>query len=267
MINKRFTFLVLLLFGVLLVLPFTLALTPSGATVTRGNSSSAVADAAGSDNALAGNVTSLDLWARTTTQSWQGYFGNVSGTIQLADGSGNVMYNWTQASPRGEVYSSTNQTIFWTNVQCFNFSATGAYTNEAGNGGQTNKFGTNLSELQARFGISNNASNYDPDSVNNTFSLLGAGTHNLFYTANKQFSEGQCQNTRIFDSTGTGVNDRFEEVLQYEPVSASVIFTSILNQDLSGFDSKTHDFEMLVPENGHGTDVATTPYYFFVELQ
>jgi hypothetical protein len=269
MINKNTKW---VLFGVLLllgmfVLPSAIAVTPNGANVVRINSSTAAASVAGSDNAIAGNITSINLWSRSTTQAWQGYFGNVTGVIQLADGSGNTMYNWSQASPRGEVYASTNQTIFWTNIQCFNYSATGTYTNEAGNGGQTNKFGTNLSTLQTIYGISNNASNYDPDSINGTFNLLGAGTHAQFFTANKQFSVGQCQNTRIYDSTGAGVAGKFEEVLQYEPVSASVIFTSLLNQDVSGFDSKTHDFEMLVPENGHGTDTSTTPYYFYVELQ
>jgi hypothetical protein len=256
------------LLAIVFILPVTFALQPSGANVTRGESTTAPPDVAGSDNAIAGNITSIDLWAHTTTQSWQGYYGNVTGTVQLADSNKNVMYNWTQASPRGEVYASTNQTVYWVNIQCFNFSATGTYAGEAGNGGTTSLYGTNLTQLHTRFGISNNWSSADVDSVNETFYMKGPGTHNLFYTANQQFSEGQCQNTRIYDSTGNGnTQGRFEEVLQYEPVSASVVFTSILNRDLLGFDGRTHDFEMLVLEDGHRTDVSTTPYYFFVELQ
>jgi len=249
------------------MLPAALALGPNGANVTNWGTTTAPADVAASDGALAGNVTSLDLWSHTTTQSWQGYFGNVTGTVQLADVDKNVMYNWTQASPRGEVYASTNQTIYWGNIQCFNFTATGTYDNEAALGGTTSNYGTNQSQLQAQYGISNNVTNYDVDAVNETFYLKGPGTHQLFYTANKQFSEGQCQNTRVFDATGKGVATNFEEVLQYEPTTASVVFTSILNRDVPGFDSRTHDFEMLVLENGHGTDVSTTTYYFFVELQ
>jgi hypothetical protein len=251
----------------MLALPLTFALEPSGANVTKGATSVATPDAAGSDNAQAGNVTSLDIYARTITQSWQGYYGNVTGTVQLADSSGNVMYNWTQSSPLGEVYATTNNTLFWTNIQCFNFTSTGTYEDETNNGGLTNLHGTNLTQLQERFGISNNISSSEVDTVNTTFELLGPGTHNLFYTANKQFSEGECQNTRVYDETGTGADNRFEEVLQYEPVSASVVFTSLLNQDTPGFDKGAHDFEMLVLENGHNIDVSITTYYFFVELQ
>ena len=252
-----------LLLGVLFLLPFTAALVPSGASVTPGTSETAQADIAGNASALAGNVTELILSGYTTTQAWQGYYGNITGVIQLADASDNVLYNWTQTDPRGEVYASTNQTIYWDNIQCFNFTSVGDYTDENGNGGTTSLYGTNLTQLEDEYGL-----NYsDADSVNITFSLIGAGTHNLFTTASKQFDEGECQNTRVYDSTGAGVDDAFEEVLLYEPSSRSTIFTSLLNIDHPGFDSRTHDFEMLVLENGHGTDVSTTTYYFFVEIQ
>jgi len=261
--QARWNTLIIVLVLTVLIVPSVLAVTPSGSTITKINSSTAPTDVAGSDSALAGNVTELTITGRTTTQTWQGYFGNVTGVIQLADGSSKVMYNWSLASPTGEVYASTNQTIYWNNIQCFNFTAAGNYTAETGLGGTTSKYGTNLTQLQNVYGI--NVS--DVDSVNATFNLLGAGTHAQFYTANKQFTQGQCPNTRIYDNTGAGVAGKFEEVLQYEPQSASIVYTSLLNKDAMGFDSKTHDFEMLVPENGHGTDTASTPYYFYVELQ
>ena len=53
----------------------------------------------------------------------------------------------------------------------------------------------------------------------------------------------------------------------YEPQSSSVIFTSLLNENVFGFDNNPHDFEMLVLENGHLTDTSVTPYYFWVELE
>ena len=236
---------------------------PFGATVTPTNISSAIADAPGSDNAYAGNVTELAISGFSSTQSWQGYYGNVSGTIQLADSSDYVMYNWSAANPSGEVYASTNDTINWLNIQCFNFTASGTYTNEAGNGGTTSQYGTNLSALETDYGI--NAS--DVDGVDETFNLQGAGTHDQFYTANQLFTQGQCRNTRVFDNTGAGVPNKFEEVLLYEPVSTSVVFASILENDALGFNQRSSDFEMLVLEDGHGTNVASTPYYFFVELE
>ena len=95
------------------------AVQPFGATVNLETSSHALADLATSNNALAGNVTELTISGFSTTQTWQGYFGNVSGTIQLADAADNVMYNWTLANPSGEVYASTAQdTIAWANIAC-----------------------------------------------------------------------------------------------------------------------------------------------------
>ena len=106
---KRFTGLYLLiLFGILLLLPVVNAVVPFGATVSSVSNATAPADAAGQHPAIAGNVTEITLTAFTTTQSWQGYYGNVSGTIQLADASDNVLYNWSLASPEGEVYSTRN---------------------------------------------------------------------------------------------------------------------------------------------------------------
>jgi hypothetical protein len=236
---------------------------PSGANVSKLNSTTAPLDSAGSAAAQAGNVSEINIFGYSSTQAWQGYFGNVTGVIQLADSNDNVLYNWTQASPQGEIYASTNQTIYWNNVQCFNFTSTGSYASESGNGGTTSLYGTNITQLESLFGIVPE----DVDGVDDTFNLYGPGTHNLFYTSNQQFSEGECRSTRAYDGSGAGVDNNFEEVLLYEPQSASVIFASLLDQDLAGFDGRSHDFEMLVLENGHGVDTQSTTYYFYVELQ
>lgn len=259
-----------LLVAALFILPGVFAVVqPSGATLTQISNQTMAPDAAGSQAAIAGNVTEMNLYGYTDTQAWQGYYGNVSGTIQLVDGSDNVLYNWSDANPLGQVYSSTNSTIHWLHVQCFNFTAKGTPGNITDTGetpGLTNKKGMNLTQLQNEFGIGAN----DFDSVNNTFYLLGnssSSVHSTFYTANLEFNGSECQTSRIYDNSGTGVAGHFEEVIQYEPTTSSVIWTSILNRNLLGFDKKQHDFEMLVPENGHKTNTATTTYYFYVQLQ
>lgn len=249
----------LIIFQVSLVL----AVQPFGANYTEVSSTRATPDAAESIEALAGNVTEININGFSTTQSWQGYFGNVTGTIQLADADDNQMYNWTLASPEGEIYASTSSSISWENIQCLNYSSDGTLSDESGNGGTTSQHGTNLTQLEALFGIEPD----DVDGINETFTLLGAGTHDLFYTSNFEFSEGECRSTRVFSSAGMGENDKFEEVLLYEPTTQSVIFTSLIDEDVLGFDGRTHDFEMLVLEDGHGTDTSTTTYYFYVELE
>ena len=259
----RLKLLPIIFFGLLMNISLALAVEPFGANVTNLSSTRAIPDDPMGIPAIAGNVTELSIFGYSLTQSWQGYFGNVSGTIMLADSNDNVMYNWSLASPEGEIYASTNNSIAWNYVQCFNFDADGTYADDTLNAGGTSMYGTNLSILESMFGIDWD----DVDGVNETFTLLGAGGHNTFYTNNLEFSEEECRSTQVFSNAGQGEDNKFEEVLLYEPTTRSVIFASLLNEDVLGFDNNPHDFEMLVLENGHLTDTSTTTYYFWVELE
>jgi hypothetical protein len=230
-----------------------LAVEPFGANVLNLTSERAPADNATNASAIAGNVTELNVTAFSVTQSWQGYFGNVSGTIQLADSSDNVMYNWSLASPEGEIYASTNDTITWSNIACL-----------------TNELGTYFENLESMFGIAWD----DVDGVNETFSLTGTHesgegfSHDLFYTNNIEFTAGECASTHVFTASQSAEDSTFQEVLLYDIDTFSVVFTSILDEESPlGFDGRAHDFEMLVLENGHLTDTSTTTYYFWVELE
>ena len=230
-----------------------LAVEPFGANVTNISSTRAPADAPTSAEAIAGNVTELNVTGFTITQSWQGYFGNVSGTIMLADNNDNVMYNWSLASPEGEIYASTNNSITWSTIKCLE-----------------NEFGDHFEGLEAMFGIEWD----DVDGVNETFSIDGSHEngggliHDLFYTNNIEFTAGQCASTHVFTANQRAEASTFQEVLLYDTTTYSVIFTSILDEESPlGFDGRAHDFEMLVLENGHLTDTSTTTYYFWVELE
>jgi hypothetical protein len=263
--NRILNLWIVVLAGFMLILPSALALVPYGATLDVTNVSTAFADTPGNASAFAGNVSELVLSGFSTTQAWQGYYGNVSGTIQLADSEDKVMYNWSLANPRGEVYATTNNSIVWLKIQCFNYTANGTYETETitPTVGGTNQFGTNLTQLEDRFGINTS----DVDGVDETFTLQGLGTHNPFYTANRQFNEGECMSTEVYGISQSSQSDIFEEAILYEPETTSVIFTSILENNVQSFNNRTSDFEMLVPENGHGTNVDATTYYFFVEIQ
>jgi hypothetical protein len=240
------------------------AASPSGAQTSAGTPTTGPADPADYEAAYAGNITEITISGVSTTQTWQGFYGNVSGAIELTDANNRTMYNWTLASPSGEVYASVNDSgIVWSNIQCFNFTATGTGGDESGNGGTTNLNGTNLSMLEAKYGISAN----DADGVNETFSKqIGGNGHDAFYVASNTFSDSDCMHTKVFSANGPA-NDQFEEVLLYEPTSSAVVFTSLLEKDLTGFDSAAHDFEMLVLENGHNGNTDSADYYFYVELE
>jgi hypothetical protein len=236
---------------------------PSGANFTHIKTEQAAADGAAGRDAVAGNVTELSVTGYSTTSSWQGYYGNVSGTIQLADGSDNVMYNWSSANPGGEIYAANHSSILWTNVQCFNYTATGNLTaDDSALRGSTSLNGLNLSTLESVYGIISD----DADGIDETFNLIGAATHDAFYSNSLQFTEGECRSTRVYSNVGSGEGNKFEEVLLYDPDNQAVVFASILDSDILGFDNRTHDFEMMVPEDGHSGNTATTRYYFYVEL-
>jgi hypothetical protein len=248
-----------------------LAVSPFGANVSQvGNSQRAPADAPQNHSAIAGNVTELTISGVTVTTSWQGYYGNVSGTIVLADVNDNAMYNWSLASPEGEVFASTNSSINWNYIQCLNYTSAGTYASDTAQAGSTSFFGTNLLQLETAFGIVSD----DVDGVNETFTLTGTHdsgqglAHDLFYVNNFQFSAGECISTHVRSANGAVVDGMFQEVLLYEPSTSSVVFTALLDEEgPAGFDVARHDFEMLVLENGHGTDTATTTYFFYVELE
>ncbi|MFA5764432.1 MAG: hypothetical protein WC915_06510 [archaeon] len=244
------------IFLVVLLSVSVLAVEPFGSSVTQLSSTRAPEDIATSDNAIAGNITELGVSGFSVTQSWQGYFGNVTGTIQLADNGDNVMYNWSLASPEGEIYASRLSTINWYNIQCLG-----------------DELGVNFTTLETDYGIAND----DVDGVNETFTWTGSHengenlSHDLFYTNNIEFLAGECASTHLFADSNSSEDSTFQEVLLLDNSSISstnVVFASILDEENPlGFDGRAHDFEMLVLENGHSTDTATTTYYFWVELE
>jgi hypothetical protein len=259
----RMIFLILFLFIYFCFISGVLSITPFGANYTQSSSERAQEDLPQSIPAQAGNVTEINIFGYSVTQSWQGYYGNISGSIMLSDANDNVMYNWSLASPEGEIYASRNDSLNWGAIQCFNFTANGGYADDSSQRGNTSRYGMNLSQLETLYNLSSD----DVDGVDETFNLFGAATHDLFYTNSLRFDEGECRSTRIYGDLGNGQNNEFEEVLLYEPFARSVVFTSLLEQNLGGFDNRTHDFEMMVLEDGHGADTSPVSYYFYVELQ
>jgi hypothetical protein len=149
------------------------------------------------------------------------------------------MYNWSQSSPQGEIFASIANSITWPSIACYNVSG-------------------NSTNLEGNYSILSD----DVDGVNETFSNSTA--HDAFSVGSVAFATDICYATFVYDSTQTGVDNHFEEVLLTD--GSSPVFASLLEKNVVGFDSNPHDFEMLVLENGHNGDTSTTPYYFYVEL-
>jgi hypothetical protein len=251
-------FIVILLILVIAASIGFIAAAPSGGTITSGANETAPVDPPSSISAYAGNVTLVNVYGSSTTQTWQGYFGNVTGVIELTDASNRTMYNWSSTSPTGEVYASNDSGVIWTNIQCLNFTANGTLCAEDSEyRGGTSRCGINETLLDFYYNIGTTS----VEGVNETFNRRD---HTAFNTNALSFTLGECGNAKIYNSTGQG---SFDEVLLYSPDSKAVVFASLLQNNGDGFDGSTHDFEMLVLDDGHGANVAITTYYFYVELQ
>jgi len=188
-------------------------------------------------SAEAGNITELMFGGSSITQSWQGYFGNVTGVIELKDFGGNIFYNWSEASPEGEVLASRSSGVDFNDLGC-----------------------ANNSEILAEEILIGQLTS-DADSISNTFNQ---NNHPLFYIGNSEFLSNTCNSTNLFDESGAQTT-KFFEVLLADSAS-SFVYTSLLEEDLSGFDNRSHDFEMMVGEDGHNADTSATTYYFYVEV-
>jgi len=209
----------------------------SGARVTAGASQTAPADDPESHSAIAGNVTYLTLYGYSITQAWQGYYGNVSGTIQLADDNDKVLYNWSTLTPNGEVYATRALDANFAAISC------------AGAG--------DISSEEASVGQSSD----DVDSISNTFD---AKSHPSFFVGSIQIPVNNCSSANLYDSGGEQSSSFYEVLLKDS--GSNIIYTSILEKDKEGFDGDNYDFEMIVTENGHGNDTTSTTYYFYIEF-
>jgi len=119
----------------------------------------------------AGNVTALYIDGTTVTKSWQGYYGNISGTIVLDDNGNYSMFDWSLASPQGEIYASNGSSITWAKIKCINYTANMTLEN------------INLSIIESMFGMNS----WDPDGVNETFNATYTDATG-FYVGNVQIN-------------------------------------------------------------------------------
>jgi hypothetical protein len=198
--------------------------------------------------AVAGNVTALNIFGKTVTQTWQGYAGNISGNITLEDSSGNVLYNWAVSNPSGEIYASTDEINFADgNIGCYNFTRSGSGY-------------LDIAFYENSLGLMSN----DVDGIDETFTP--GLSYDSFY-AGTNYIDDICPETQLYNSTGNK-NSAFQEVILYDYDSNNTVFTSIINDAAtSGFNNQHWNFQMIVPENGHDGNTESTTYYFYVELE
>jgi len=210
-------------------------------------------------DAAAGNVTELTLNTSSRSNRWQGYYGNITGTITLDNAQNFSLYSWTgDITPTGEIFASDTAISNWSDVYCFNMSdvrpgvnCTGAGAG-GGSGGPDNITCLNISEAQQKFGGSITGT----ESLNATFT----GNHDIDIDGTV-FSNCPATNTYV-NSSGQNIN--FTEVLLTENNTRTMIFATIINASHWGFNNVTHDFQMIVGDDGDNATLTT--YTFYIEL-
>jgi hypothetical protein len=192
-------------------------------------------------NTSGGYISTINITATTQNSRWKAYVGNVTGKLTLDDATGATIYDWTLSSVTGEIYATRNSsTIIWSNIKCANTTIL-----------------ENENQLM-------NHTNLD-DNITKTFSDT---THSSFYVGSVQIQTNSCPTLNTYVNNATQDTD-FEEMALWDGVDESggaLVYATILEEDVTGFDSKTYDFQMLVPENGAPTWTQSTAYYFYIEL-
>ena len=212
---------------------------PEGAGVTYVSNTTKNASAPDFRTDAKGTITTVLLTTVQQNIKWKAYVGNVSGTLVLRDADSFTLYQWpTGGSPDGKVYMTINNTIDWSTIQCANDSQ--------------------VISLQTALGFLPTA----VDNINNTFSNK---IHENFDVGVIPIAGSSCK------STATWINNSqqtltptslFQEVLLMD-LSSRIVFTTLIDQNVKGFNNKTYDFQALVPDY---STAAVATYYFYLEI-
>lgn len=239
--------------GALVLMSLFSYATPQGPnSVTRGASQRKTLIATGpSQQAEAGNLTSLVVSGESVTKRWQGFFGNITGGIKLDDANNNSLYSWGDTDPDGEIYAANGSSVDWDKIQCVNFST------------NTSVLMYNVTQLNAFIGLTSPTDQASDDSVNATFNLTYGDNGDTFSIGSIEITNADnCSMVRLFNSSGDP-SENFQEVLLTD--NESIVFATIISQNQRGYDNTTVDFQMIVGVNGtvQGT---VRNYFFYVEL-
>lgn len=235
-LEKRVMLLSVIALLAITIVGFALADPVATGTLTPTSSSRGTDAGSGQLDAQGGNVTNVDIASTSITSKWAGFYGDITGVVSLENGGGAVFYNWTSASPTGQVYATRDSSPTWGSIAC---------ASEA-------NAGTEGDELNLNSGL---------DNITNTFCET-CGNHSAFSVGVTSFTADECSlRTNAYDNNGNQTTN-WDQVLLYE--GSNVVYSTIINQDTTGFDGSTYDFQLLVGENS-STSVLTT-YYFYVEI-
>ncbi|MGV8152527.1 MAG: hypothetical protein ACP5OG_05590 [Candidatus Nanoarchaeia archaeon] len=182
-----------------------------------------------------GYIAALNITANIRNVRWKGFVGWVTGKFTLADGNGSTLFDWSMSTTSGRVYATRHAaTITWANINC-----------------------SNLSKLELE-NYQMNHTNKD-DNISRTFNETN---HTSFYVGTKSIPSNTCFSLNTYVNNASSYD--FDEMVLDD--GSSVVYATILENRVTGYNSMQYDFQMIVPENGAATFSGITPYYLYVEL-
>ena len=227
----RFVVIAMMLSG---AIAWAVAAIPEGAIVAIGRAETRGTQVPQNATAEGGNVTEVNITSNSQTAVWQGFFGNVNGSLVLEDASGDTFYSWNLSNTSGEVYASRNNTI--------DFSAVAPVGNCS---------------------LDNDVTGFDfSDSVNNTYL---ANNSQSFAVGNIQFNVSQTCGTNPY-VTGSPQSVDFFNAILVEDVTTndSTIYVALIEPaGTAGYDGASYRYQLLVPVN---RSTGFTIYSFYAEL-
>lgn len=186
---------------------------------------------------VSGIPTNISLQINSTTLHWQGFYGNVTGSIALAYGN-STLRSWNISSVFGQVYACTSQNI--------DFSA-------------LNSTAVNLSDIDSAFTFLSGAD----DSAAITGVADSNSQINISY-----FTLYQSTRPVIFSRDKAG-SPLWQQIILSQgasPQKGDLVFAGIIRDDQQSFNGQSADFQIVVPTSGILNSTGES-YYFYGEIQ
>ena len=210
---------------------------PTNVNITSNRTKSTVSPA--TFNYSGGYLSTINMTAVTQTNRWKAFVGWVSGAFTLDDASGKTVYDWTLSSTTGQVYATrTSGSVTWASIGCASIA-------------NMDSENTAMSQSSSQ------------DNITATFRKQ-AQTHSAFTVGGTTITANKCNgtlNTYVNDATQ---DTSFQEMVLYD--TSNIVYATILENRIAGYDGSNYDFQMIVPENGTAGFSGKTPYYLYTEL-
>ncbi len=232
---RAFRMLVFALFIGLLVFPMAIS-TPYGPVIDSNTTEDPGEKQTGTlMNHTKGKITTVLFNLSQPNSDWKGYVGNISGTLVLDDANNNTLFEWSFTTLTGEVFATrASGTPTWTSISCA----------DSGEVATENTFFSHGTDI---------------DNITNTFDN---GNHKQVIVGGNTISANSCSYSDYTYVSDAAQTSTFSEVLLHD--GSNIVYTSVLEDDSTGFDGTSYDFQMILPDNGDTS--INTAFYFYVEL-